>query len=571
MKINPKNIHLFYRMDQEISSHLRQSFIDNELKKRIDEYTDYDKLKLYIGTWNLNAQKLKNDKDVSEFIKPGYDIYVIGFQEIVDLNNVGNLLIDHEESIIWENIINDYLGKKYIKISSVHMVGLSMCIYIKNTINKSAITNLKEQICGVGLMDFMGAGGNKGGVAIRFELYDSKLCFINTHLAAHKHNIKERNEQYHTIIDRLNFEVDNQVINILNHDIIFWFGDLNYRLNYDNLNDVYQLINQKLYKELLLKDQLLNEKDKNQIFNQFIEGIITFPPTYKFIANTNLYDNRPDKKLRMPAWCDRILWYKSKHIKQIQYNSIENLLISDHKPVYSTFNLDIKRSNIKKRKLILKDILRLLDINENEAIPKISINQPIINFNHIKYNEKITKILTINNNGSVLAGFYFDKRQPANIICQPWITISPLYGILSPNQSIDIEITICITKDYAYDLIRKKKQIEETLILNVENGGATFILIDGIYNESQYGVSLSYLMLKQQQQHNEQQLQNDQLSSIYIPNILYQLIDNIHNKIDINDILFDINELIAMEIQPQENHHHIDSEPHHHHSIYQLF
>ena len=34
----------------------------------------------------------------------------------------------------------------------------------------------------------------------------------------------------------------------------------------------------------------------------------TFPPTYKYIPNTNNYDRRPEKKNRCPAWCDRVLW-----------------------------------------------------------------------------------------------------------------------------------------------------------------------------------------------------------------------------------------------------------------------
>lgn len=40
----------------------------------------------------------------------------------------------------------------------------------------------------------------------------------------------------------------------------------------------------------------------------FEEGPLTFKPTYKYQPGTDLYEQRPDKKLRAPAWCDRILW-----------------------------------------------------------------------------------------------------------------------------------------------------------------------------------------------------------------------------------------------------------------------
>ena len=37
-------------------------------------------------------------------------------------------------------------------------------------------------------------------------------------------------------------------------------------------------------------------------------GALTFPPTYKYIPGQNRYDRRPEKKMRCPAWCDRVLW-----------------------------------------------------------------------------------------------------------------------------------------------------------------------------------------------------------------------------------------------------------------------
>jgi hypothetical protein len=36
------------------------------------------------------------------------------------------------------------------------------------------------------------------------------------------------------------------------------------------------------------------------------EGVVSFPPTYKYQQGTNQYERRVDKKVRFPAWCDRI-------------------------------------------------------------------------------------------------------------------------------------------------------------------------------------------------------------------------------------------------------------------------
>lgn len=54
--------------------------------------------------------------------------------------------------------------------------------------------------------------GNKGGVAIRIRLYDTTLCFVNSHLAAHQDEVQRRNQDYRDISDRINFRKPPQTI-----------------------------------------------------------------------------------------------------------------------------------------------------------------------------------------------------------------------------------------------------------------------------------------------------------------------------------------------------------------------
>jgi len=46
---------------------------------------------------------------------------------------------------------------------------------------------------------------------------------------------------------------------------------------------------------------------------------------------------------RSPAWCDRILWrsFDGFEVKQTAFKSVEEIMTSDHKPVFSTFNFDL--------------------------------------------------------------------------------------------------------------------------------------------------------------------------------------------------------------------------------------
>ena len=94
---------------------------------------------------------------------------------------------------------------------------------------------------------------------------------------------------------------------ISHHDMVFWLGDLNYRLNLDDLEFVFNKIKERDWKFLLNSDQLNVERSKQRSFGGFIEEEINFDPTYKFQPGTSIYEQRPDKK-RFPAWCDRILW-----------------------------------------------------------------------------------------------------------------------------------------------------------------------------------------------------------------------------------------------------------------------
>ena len=88
---------------------------------------------------------------------------------------------------------------------------------------------------------------------------------------------------------------------------------------------------------------------------------IAFLPTYKYDKNSYSYDT--SKKMRVPSWTDRILWYvdeeaHSKIITPILYERRESLF-SDHRPVVAYFELnshkhDNERRNSFKRKIIVK-------------------------------------------------------------------------------------------------------------------------------------------------------------------------------------------------------------------------
>ena len=94
--------------------------------------------------------------------------------------------------------------------------------------------------------------GNKGGVAIRLECFDSSLCFVCSHFASGQSNVAERNADFHTIFDNLQFSLGRD---IAEHDNIFFFGDFNYRVNMSN-ERARELANAGRIDRLLAYDQV---------------------------------------------------------------------------------------------------------------------------------------------------------------------------------------------------------------------------------------------------------------------------------------------------------------------------
>ncbi|KAK8598954.1 hypothetical protein V6N13_076897 [Hibiscus sabdariffa] len=240
---------------------------------------------------------------------------------------------------------NDRAGSrpKYVRIVSKQMVGIYISIWVRKRLRRH-INNLKVSLVGIGLMGYM---GNKGSISVSMTLFQSRLCFVCSHLTSgHKLGAEQkRNSDVYEIIRRTHFSSaldTEQPLTIPSHDQIFWFGDLNYRLNMSDA-EVRKLVALKRWDQLINNDQLHNELSNGHVFVGWKEGVINFPPTYKYEMDSDRYVGdipREGEKKRSPAWCDRILW-SGKGIKQLCYQRAE-IRLSDHRPVSSTFLLEVE-------------------------------------------------------------------------------------------------------------------------------------------------------------------------------------------------------------------------------------
>jgi len=122
-----------------------------------------------------------------------------------------------------------------------------------------------------------------------------------------------------------------------------------------------------------------------------------------------MYEKRPEKKLRAPAWCDRILWraITPQHVKQLSYACCQTLNVSDHKPVMSTFVTQVKDIVQERRISIHNELLRMLDTFDNSSMPILNLDRMSLDFGEIRYGSSLTLPLTIANAGKMYAAYRF--------------------------------------------------------------------------------------------------------------------------------------------------------------------
>ncbi|XP_028276158.1 inositol polyphosphate 5-phosphatase K isoform X2 [Parambassis ranga] len=327
-----------------------------------------DSFRLHMVTWNVATADPPDDlTSLLHLNSPkSTDLYVIGLQEVYSgpLRFVVDTVLDDP----WSRLFMSTLApRKYIKVSSIRLQGLLLLFFSKIE-HVPFIRDIQATYTRTGLFGYW---GNKGGVSIHLSFYGHMLCFLNCHLAAHMKYASERVDEFEYIMDTQTFDC-KKAPRIVDHRLVFWFGDLNFRIQDHGMHFVRTCINNQSYHLLWRNDQLLMMRKKEQMLQEFEEGPLDFQPTYKFDLNSDTYDSSGKK--RKPAWTDRILWrlrpkvslpdeqdenkcgLDTKMIKQLEedeeyplkirqdlYTSNMEYGISDHKPVIGVFTLELRK------------------------------------------------------------------------------------------------------------------------------------------------------------------------------------------------------------------------------------
>jgi len=494
--------------DQLGSPSGRRLMVFSEMARRHAEFTDRLPLRIFCGTWNVNGKSppLPLDGWLPSDVPEEYDICCLALQEVQPLTGMNAVTTDVTRGRKWKEHIEATLGggKTYACICARQMVGILLLCFVRHE-HEPAVSELMLADAGTGIMR---SGGNKGGVAARFRLYDKTLSFVSCHLAAHDHNVERRNQDFHDVVRKAVFvnaatglppsqqptqqpaavrsssnepyvspspsayswpvlpaaggygagvpaglgaaaaasdsdkgggggvgggngsnssgwmsstgafgragggsadqgapsvtgadgavssgarssSIDVGVagtdtgapsaLSVLDHDVVFWLGDLNYRIALPP-ERVLELIECRAWGELAEFDQLNSERAGGAVLQGFEEGALTFAPTYKHEPHGVGYGRAPDENgtlvvKRTPSWCDRVLWRNrvsaSAESVALQFYRRHEVLASDHRPVSATFAVGFERVDRKRRSEVRRAVQRGLDAREAELAPRI--------------------------------------------------------------------------------------------------------------------------------------------------------------------------------------------------------
>ncbi|OVA05738.1 Inositol polyphosphate-related phosphatase [Macleaya cordata] len=483
------------------------NILRSELASKETLYTKLDHINILIGTWNVGQGRPPHDSLVLWLGSASSEVGIVvaGLQEVE--MGAGFLAMSAARETVglegssigqsWLDAIGKALdeGTTFERAGSRQLAGLLIASWVR----KSLKPNIGDVDAAAVPCGFGRAIGNKGGVGLRMRVYDRKLCFVNCHLAAHLEAVNRRNADFDHIFKNMMFSRPSNIINaaasgvssavqmlrganaigiqsedgrpeLSEADMVVFLGDFNYRLHGISYDEARDFVSQRCFDWLRERDQLRKEMKAGKVFQGMHEGIIKFPPTYKFERHKpglGGYDS--GEKKRIPAWCDRILYRdnRSTTVSEcslecpvvasiLEYEAVMDVTDSDHKPVRCMLSVDIAHTDESIRRQEFGEI-----IGSNEKIRSLleescDVPEIVVSTNNIILSNQDKHLLRITNKcekdnaifeiiceiqSTVMEDDQASEQTPRGSFGFPrWLEVNPAVGLIRPGQSVEVTV-----------------------------------------------------------------------------------------------------------------------------------
>uniref|UniRef100_K7F2Q3 phosphatidylinositol-3,4,5-trisphosphate 5-phosphatase n=1 Tax=Pelodiscus sinensis TaxID=13735 RepID=K7F2Q3_PELSI len=245
-----------------VSARKREAFCQllQLMKNKHSKQDEPDMISIFIGTWNMGS--IPPPKNITSwFTSKGlgktldemtvtipHDIYVFGTQE----NSMG----DKEWVDFLRGVLKEFTEIEYRPIAMQSLWNIKIAVLVKPE-HENRISHVSTSSVKTGIANTL---GNKGAVGVSFMFNGTSFGFVNCHLTSGNEKTARRNQNYLDILRLLSLG-DKQLSSFdisLRFTHLFWFGDLNYRLDMD-IQEILNYISHREFEPLLKVDQLTVE------------------------------------------------------------------------------------------------------------------------------------------------------------------------------------------------------------------------------------------------------------------------------------------------------------------------
>ena len=217
--------------DIELTCRIIKEAINLKAERVLSTYS------IFVTTLNLGESDINVEKNnLDKWIFKGHDIYAIGVQECMGIQDFRKVILAHlggkKEYIIYSSEI----GSTNRNLGYHGFIGLS--VFVKRDLVEKGYIKYKEpstQVTATGTNLLLAKAENKGAVGLPFQIHDVTIGFATAHLPSDskgKNKLIKRNESMTTILKGL-ILAPEPTGNVLQHQVdhLVFLGDLNYRIN----------------------------------------------------------------------------------------------------------------------------------------------------------------------------------------------------------------------------------------------------------------------------------------------------------------------------------------------------
>lgn len=381
----------------------QSNILNNTIKHSSLEENPYNLFNISVISWNM-AEKMPNEIDC-QFIQSykNNDLIIFGIQECEDLKYRRK---EGSRTKKWKEIQLKYLND-FQHISTHKMGGLMLNIYGKKKILK-LIQNIQllEVACGVG-----NVLTNKGAICILLRFRNKKtIGFINSHFAAHINKVKQRNLDYHRVLQSFTERIPKQWYStsscsttsstttstisssiatsrtIDDDDVININKDSNRRKKKISINNINKV-----------KSSIIKNKDDMIASNKLNNNIKSKQNTAKIInknkkQNNNLLNKNQISKKIISKKSNKIIYSKHKSLLNTNIKSTM-ITINNNNNIDNNINDDdddLSTTNSKQWQNPIDAIIFFGDFNYRNTLPRLELE-----YFHRKY-QQLTRLIIFN-------------------------------------------------------------------------------------------------------------------------------------------------------------------------------